>query len=192
MTTARARGVDSPFGHWLRNTRELDSIEARLSVSDVDWSFEKYMPNVDGIGTREVQLMMDVEVKGFLAEVGPAQLEQLFYRHQFLNQKKQLKRPGGRPPARVWNFGQCVLQFEKAVPQEGTRMAWGVFLECGALKWYRTTKLSSIIHVLRFDVWPDNPEARLSLRRHHKSHKEIVVERCPLGFEVNRELRWSS
>ncbi len=188
MTTARRFGQDSDFGAWIRGKKELDSIHAALVVNDIDYSIHKYRTNIDSIGTRDVQLSMNVEVKTRNAEPDSSQRELLFYNHQLLNNKKELKRQG-QDPVMVWHFGHFVLSIEGNVPRDGDRMRWGVFKDDGDIRWFRTSKESRIVKIMGFELRPDNPQEPLSLRRHHKTSKVLIVEKTQLGFSIETELR---
>src|SRR5215470_12279681 len=66
MTEPRHASYDeTPFGAWVRRQPEIESRRTGLSVTDIDWCFHKFKTSVDRLGTREIQLMLMVELKTY-------------------------------------------------------------------------------------------------------------------------------
>src|SRR5690606_24918959 len=76
--------LDSPFGAWIRSNPDLDSIRARLSVSDCDYWIHQYRAHHDRCGIRAVDSIMLVELKTWRADVRFAQRDTLHLVDQLL------------------------------------------------------------------------------------------------------------
>lgn len=185
MTTPRRDGgaEETPFGGWVREQDDLDSISQCLTVNDVDMMFHKYKIHLDGIGPRKIQFMFDLEVKAFDRMPSSDQRQTLFFHHQLLSKKGPLRdsRNGGK--ASVWHFGFFVLSMGGAHPGEANPcLNWCRFDGSGRL-FPVPISVHSLKEILRFDIRPDTLEP-LSLRRHHKTQKVELLEETPLGFTV--------
>lgn len=185
MTRDRVFGDDTPFGAWLRAQPSLDSTRSALAASDVDMMLHRYKANIDGMGSRRVALMMNVEVKTRLAMPSDSQRQTLFFQHQLLHEKRALRdiKPG---KVSVWHFGYFVLSISGERPDESDEMYWMRFADDGSFEPDPVTH-QQLLDILGFRL---NPETLrdLSLRRHHKTRRIIMRELTPLGFEVDRVL----
>ncbi len=173
---------ESPFGRYIRTHRALDSRDTGLTVTDIDWCFHKYAPHVDGLGTRDVQLMLFLELKCYNAEPRPSQVETLSLLHQRCCSKAPVYRPE-RSPTMLWHFGVYVLSLPGVTPDDSAACRWGAFDAKGCLGW-RTIPTAWIPELLGFTRRPDDFQA-LSLRRHHAVEAFIARETTPLGFPVD-------
>jgi hypothetical protein len=182
MTKARHFGNESAFSSWLRRHRELDSVRESIAVTDVDYIIHRYRAKIDGLGTRNVQLIMHCEAKSFDVFPSSSQLETLYFIHQATKSKRKLDRPGNLGPVNVWNFGYCFVQFSGAGPEDSERIRWGAFTDGGEIRWWKLRNAASLARILRFEVYPDNLHQALTLRRHHKMQKVVVEEKTDLGF----------
>ena len=187
MTTQRRDGgaEETPFGKWVRAQDDLDSISECLTVNDVDMMFHKYRIELDGIGPRKVQLMLDLEVKTFDRMPSSDQRQTLFFHHQLLSSTGPLldSRNGGQ--ASVWHFGFFVLSMSGLHPGEPDPcLMWCRFDEVGKL-FPVPISVQSLKEILRFDIRPDTLEP-ISLRRHHKTQRVEYTETTPLGFVTPR------
>ncbi len=65
MTRMRSYGQDLPFCDWLRHHEGLPAVSADCGfvATDVDLAIHRYLTEVSGSGTREVQNLMQLEVK---------------------------------------------------------------------------------------------------------------------------------
>jgi len=183
MTKIDKDGRDKPFSDWLRNQPDLDSIERGIDLTDIDFVFHKYKSQVNGIGTRKVKLMLDIEVKSFGAKPEPAQAETLFFRHQLLNRKKMLYSSMSGKIITVWHFGQFITVLNDGKrPDKCKSIEWGIFDPRGKIN-FKVISERKLIKILGFYIRPDNFE-RLSLRRHHKTSEFGYVERENVLFPM--------
>jgi len=185
MTRQRAYGEDTPFGKWMRDHKDLESIEFSLYVTDVDFTIHRYCYPIDGLGQREVHLLMHLEVKtrGGLPE--GYQLETQYLLHQLLCQKRRLKRCWGRPPIGVWHFGNFAVSLVGDAPRSATDMVtWARFNDAGGLE-TTTIPASTLVQLIKFDRRPDTLQP-LRLSRHHKTRRLVESVPQPLGFVLER------
>ena len=193
MTRPRLQGDDTPFGKWLREHEELDSVRWALNVTDSDYLFHKYKTNVDRVGMRDLQLAMLIEVKTHGSLPKETQLEILFYHHQLLSRKKKVQRLH-RSDISLWHFGVYVLLLPGEAPDQHEYFYWGRFKANGTLGYARGTS-QQLCSLLRFDFRPDDFKPLCSgsgLRRHHKTKEFLITEKMPLGFEIDRVIKFSS
>lgn len=184
MTTARRDGNDTPFGAWLRRQAELSS--QHFVASDIDWVIHRYKPEIDSVGTREVNYMMFVEVKTFSACLNNSQHESLWFQHQFFQAKqgkKSLMLVGAKARRAVWHFGVSVLVFTGGSPED-SQIQWRRFRSDGSLS-RRSITEHELVRLLRFDLHPDSLN-QMSARRHHKTREVVSVQTTPLGFDAVR------
>jgi hypothetical protein len=104
---------------------------------------------VDGVGTRELQLMMQLEVKTCNEHLGNLQKDTLYKQHFCSHREMQF------PGQWVRHFGVAVLSMDGTMPDDSTLLLWGRFNHCGRLIW-REVEKAKLIELLRFDVDPDS------------------------------------
>jgi len=185
LTRPAFDGRDKPFSDWLRKNPHLDSNRAKLDVSDIDFVFHKYMSNVDREGTREVKLMLDLEVKTWGKYPSRGQIETLFFRHQLLSQKCKLISNAINKKVTVWHFGQFLLIIHKGDrPDNSEYMQWGVFDVQGKMVWHRIDE-KVLTNILGFVKRPDNFN-KLTLRRHHITREFGYIHNTDRLFPVVR------
>lgn len=185
MTRDRYYGSDTEFCAWLRACKELPSFgkDFGLSVSDNDVTIHRYMTSVDGIGTREVQAIMQIEVKTRLGKPPTAQMDTLSKLNMFAEQKETRQ-------GIVRFFGVFILVMDGLDPDDSKSMFWGVIpkalivTDAKKLKWKMIDR-RDLIKLLRFEIHPATFEPN-TFRRHHKTRRLVQVERTPLGFDVER------
>ena len=188
MTQVARDSRDKPFSDWLRKNPELDSIQQSLDVTDIDFVFHKYRTHTDRIGTREVKLMLEVEVKTWGKELSPNQAETLFFRHQLLNKYRNLRSKKG--PRAVWHLGQYVLILSGGErPDSCDTIGWGLFNHTGNLTFTLISE-KKLVKILRFDIYPDNFK-EITLRRHHLT-KELGFEDHTGLFPLTRFVKQRS
>jgi len=183
MTEPRHASYDeTPFGAWVRRQSEIESRRTGLSVTDIDWCFHKFKTSVDRLGTREIQLMLMVELKTYNAEPSYAQLDDLYQLHQIMATKKKVKRLNGAPVS-LWHFGVHVLSLPQTLPAHSYACRWGRFSDDGRLCW-RSIPTAQLTSLLGFRMNPDT-FTPLELRRHHASRAVITRVQTDLGFWVD-------
>ncbi|MEE9610394.1 MAG: hypothetical protein V3W19_04040 [Desulfatiglandales bacterium] len=186
MTTRRRDGGGEPFGEWLRGNKALDSFKCNLYATDIDFQFCKYKTHIDGVGTRSVKLLLEVEVKTFGAKPNPEQLEVLFFRHDSLNSKQKRLSTRLKKPVSVWNFGCSILVMESDRPDTSSYILYGRFMQDGSVD-YMVINHNTLTHILAFDIRPDTLTS-FSLRRHHKERFLIETVTTPLGIKIDRRV----
>lgn len=183
-TPFRARGGEAPMSAWLRSQPGLDAQRHSLAVSDVDYLVHHFKTAVDGQGTREVQCLLNFELKSFGRQIEPVQLQTLWIEHQRLCDKTKLRNlPEFYGPSQisVWHFGWFVLSLTASTPDDSRGIRWSGFGPDGRL-WSQEIDRELLTRILRFERRPDRPSERLSLRRHHKNSELWGDELQPLGF----------
>ncbi len=187
MTRDRYYGSDTEFCAWLRACKELPSFgkDFGLSVSDNDVTIHRYMTSVDGLGTREVQAIMQIEVKTRLGKPPTAQMDTLSKLNMFAKQKETRQ-------GIVRFFGVFILVMDGLSPDDSKLMFWGIIpkslivTDAKKLKW-RSIDRNDLIRLLRFEIHPATFEPNV-FRRHHKTRKLVQVVRTPLGFNVDEHV----
>ena len=179
MIRDRIFGSDTEFSNWLRRqSKELPSYSlwCGFVASDADLYIHRYLSRVDGIGTREIQGLMDIEVKGRRGEVGDSQQDTLFKRHLGYRTKPYLVK--GQI---CRHFGVSFLFMTHATPDYPSRLEWGRFNAKGEII-RRDVTLEQFFKLLRFELHPDSFETN-AFRRHHRTREVVQVKRSELGFE---------
>ena len=191
MTRARFFGSDTPFCGWIRACPELPSVGNNLgfSVTDNDVILHRYMTSIDKIGTREVQCLMQLEVKTRSGKPRESQMDTLTKLNLFHGTKIHIDR-GITYTIRY--FGYFILVMSDTTPDDSEKMWWGsipfgiVSNNANKLKWVRINK-TLLIQLLRFDINPRTFE-KIILRRHHKTSHFYEQVKAPLGFMVEEHL----
>lgn len=167
MTTA-----ETGFSRWIRERDDLDSRDAGIVCNDIDYVIHKYKTADD---SRDLQLLMVVEVKTRGAEPGPTQKDTIGLLDQFLRNRRDTptkitdRRRLESAPVKAFSligkreisvraFGVFTLQFENTGPHDSGWIKWGP----------RRVEISEeqLAALLRFDLDPDTLEP-IDLRRHH-------------------------
>jgi hypothetical protein len=184
MTRDRLFGSDAPFMSWCRSCKLLPSWSADCGwvQTDVDSFIHRYLTCVDRQGTREVQPMMEIEVKTRSGNLTASQIDT--YRKKHATTIPHLKWNG------QWlvNYGVSFVRMDGTSPVDSQSMMWGRFKRSSLteIAWHEIV-LEQLIDLLRFELNPDTL-AKNSFRRHHKTRKVLVCEETPLGFIADREL----
>jgi hypothetical protein len=147
----RDYGQDLPFCNWLRTHEGLPSISSEIGfvATDVDLAIHRYLTLVDGVGTREFQLMMQLEVKTRSGQLGNSQRDTLYKQHCCSHRQVQF------PGQWIHHFGVTVLMMDGTMPNDSTLMHWGRFNHFGRVNW-REVELAKLVKLLRFDADPDS------------------------------------
>jgi hypothetical protein len=187
VTRQRMYGSDTEFCAWLRSCSELPSIgrDFGLSVSDNDVTLHRFMASVDGQGSREVQAIMQIEVKTRSGKPSFSQMDTLSKLNMFCGQKET--RQGA-----VRFFGVFLLVLSGTSPDDSESIWWGVIpkglhvTDALDLQWHFITR-EKLIEILRFDRHPRNLTSN-PFRRHHKTYEVVEIETTPLGFECEKKI----
>lgn len=176
MARDRIYGTDTPSCKWIREHPELPSASPDIGfvLTDSDVVIHRYKTCHDSIGTRELQVIMDIETKTYGGIPSSSQLDTLYKKDLFEGWK------------RTWNneviryFGHFVWILSDTHPENSTWMTWGMFVNHRNFRRYAIT-MPKLLQILRFDIHPrtfnKNP-----FRRHHKTQSWIEMSRAPLGF----------
>lgn len=187
MTRERMYGSDTEFCDWMRNCKRLPSFsrDFGLSASDNDVTLHRYITAIDGQGTREVQALMQVEVKTRQGKPPFAQIDTLSKLNMFCGQKST--REGV-----VRFFGVFILVLQNTRPDNSEKMWWGSIpkglniRDARECKW-KQIDVDVLIDILRFDRHPRSLDKN-PFRRHHKTQEVIESEVTPLGFEIEKRV----
>lgn len=188
MTRERMYGSDTEFCAWLRSCKELPSFSEDFGVvaSDNDVTIHRYMHAIDGIGSRDVQGLMQLEIKTRQGKPRSSQIDTLSKLNLFATHKEVKGH-------HIRFFGIFVLVMSDTTPDNSERMWWGVIpkgvilKDAKNLKW-KLIDRSTLISLLRFERHPRN-FSKHAFRRHHLTQEIHVVEMTPLGFEVEKIIK---
>lgn len=187
VTRERFHGSDTEFCAWLRACKELPSFSSDFGVvaSDNDVTIHRYMHAVDGVGTRDVQSIMQLEIKTRRGKPHESQMDTLSKLNLFAGEREV---SGNH----IRFFGLFLLVLSDTTPDNSGGMWWGVIpkgicvSDATMLKWTRIDR-DVLIKLLRFDLHPVNFSTQ-PFRRHHKTREIIVIERTALGFDIERPI----
>lgn len=181
MTRERIYGSDTPFCEWMRNCKDLPSYSQTCGfvALDNDLTIHRYLTEVDGQGTREIQALMHVEIKTRNGEPHPSQHDTLFKIHKSCCGFKGINNQ------MVVHYGVSILSLSGLTPDDSDSIRWGRFK--GVLLSYKTISRKQLIQLLRFEIHPDNLSRR-PFRRHHKTSRVCAIVKTPLGFETEHVL----
>lgn len=171
--------AETSFGRWLRNNKQLDS-RLGYNITDEDYTILKFVRENSG---REVEMMMEVEVKMMGSFPSPAQGDILHKKNQLIRNRKEtptkkLKLQAGTAPLKVYSvyqrryvqvrhFGVHLLQFSGLGPDDSESIKWDK----------KEISQEVLTQILRFDLDPDTLRP-LTVERHHK--KPLKEEPLPL------------
>jgi hypothetical protein len=184
VTRDRLFGSDVPFMQFVRQCDLLPSYSQDCGwvQTDVDSFIHRYLNRVDKQGTREVQCMMEIEVKTRQGNLTDSQIDTYRKKHAtiipFLKWNRQL----------LFNYGVSFVRMDGTSPADSQWMKWGRFKRvCTFEIEWRDICLEQLISLLRFDL---NPDTLLEnkFRRHHKTSTVVVAEQTPLGFVAERDV----
>ena len=187
MTRQRAYGSDTEFCAWLRACTDLPSVgrDFGLSASDNDVTLHRYMTSIDSVGSREVQGIMQLEIKTRQGKPSFSQMDTLSKLNMFCGERQTKE-------GHVRFFGVFVLVLSNTTPDDSPQMWWGqipkslVVTDASRLKW-QVVNRKTLIELLRFDRHPRTFEPQ-AFRRHHKTTSTVEVVTAPLGFQYERSV----
>lgn len=158
----------------MRNNDDLASSRGIVRF-DLDVLLHKYITTKDGKGTRDIQSMMFIEIKTFMANPSEAQRDTLHLLNQILRNKKPNihSTPRWQPNTAVTTayslankrnirlrlYGGHLLQLEKTSPENSDCMYWDREYPIGP---------QELVELMTFVRDPDNPERLLDYRRRSK------------------------
>jgi hypothetical protein len=183
MTRQRFYGSDTEFCAWMRQCKELPSIgrDFGLSASDNDITLHRYLTSVDAIGSREVQGIMQLEIKTRQGKPSFSQMDTLSKLNMFCGERNTKE-------GHVRFFGVFILVLSNTTPDDSEKMWWGeipksfVVTDATKLRW-RLIDRTTLIQLLRFDRHPRSFETQV-FRRHHKTSQTMELVTTPLGLQV--------
>lgn len=186
MVRERMYGSDTEFCAWMRSCKDLPSYGDTFGfvASDNDVTVHRYKTCIDSVGSREVQGIMQIEVKTRTGKPSPSQVDTLTKLNLFCGDKKV-------DGCTIRFFGVFVLVLSGTSPDDSESMWWGAspknkFLaNANDFRW-ESINIEYLIDILRFDRHPRNLKDTSPFRRHHKTKEFIEVEQSPLGFPVER------
>lgn len=189
MTRERLFGSDTPFCDWMRKCRELPSwsTDCGFVASDGDATIHRYLTSVDGKGTRDVQGMMDLEVKTRGGSVPQSQKDTLFKKHKVSTYKRGVRWIKGQY---IRHFGVSFVLLSHLTPDDSKVILWGRFNDDGEITTQQIFR-DTLIRLMRFEIHPDNLKD-CPFRRHHKTREIVVTETAPLGFQYDKPIRFDS
>lgn len=185
MTRERIFGCDVPFMAWMRANPRLASysIESGIVQTDVDTTIHRYLTAVDKKGRRQIQSLMELEVKTRGGDLTKSQLDTYRKKHATTITGKVVDVWGSN----VRNFGVSVLKFSGISPDDSEKIEWGRFDKKLIMK-YRIITKEFLEELLLFELHPDTFEKQL-FRRHHKTCELIIEEHSPLlGCSIPRRV----
>lgn len=186
MVRERMYGSDTDFCAWMRRCKDLPSYGDTFGfvASDNDLTIHRYKTSIDSVGTREVQGIMQVEIKTRRGKPSSSQIDTLTKLNLFCGDRKL-----GNINIRF--FGVFVLVLSGTSPDDSDCMWWCSSPKDRFLSDAKHLRISSIsrselIEILRFECHPRNLSDKTPFRRHHKTQHFIEKELTPLGFEVDK------
>jgi hypothetical protein len=184
-TKTRTWGEDTDFLKWVRLNKLLPSREGdtRISVQDVDVIFHAFQIVVDSIGSRDVQVTMDVEVKCYGGRPDYAQRNTLWGRNLFTGSKKV-------NGITIIHQGTYFLFLDKTDPVNSRKMQWGCFNDDKSIE-EKNIDEKTLIELLKFERDPRTMRHH-HLRRHHLTGEIAIQVWEPLGFPAIHRIRHSS
>lgn len=187
MTRDRLFGSDIPLMAWCREkgkTGELPaySEQCGLVQTDVDAFWHRYKTCVDKLGSRDLQVFMEIEWKTRGGNLTDSQADTYRKKHAMI--QPSLKWHGQE----LKNFGVTVVRLSGTTPDDSEWIKWGRFIRGHAIgmNWTEIS-VDQLLKLMRFDMHPDSMNDN-PFRRHHITRKLQVVERSALGFDVEREV----
>ena len=162
MTVLRRDGVHrSSLAEWMRAHPGLDSRNAGLAITDIDWVIHRYVVYHDRVGDRTIQHIMFLEEKTHSRDVPFAQRDTLHLLSQFMPtnpgqvSRKKVRTIRGDWVQLKW-WGLHVVKFSGAGPLDSELIEWDG----------RPINLNALGQLLRFDLSPLTLRP-ISDRRHH-------------------------
>ena len=163
----------------MRNNKCLDSVRESIVRFDLDLLLHRYKTTTDGKGTRDIQCMMFIEIKTFMAKISDAQRDTLSLLNQVMRNRKpnihssprrQIKNQICRAYSRMLKkdvtlflYGGHLLQMDGTCPKSSSLMLWD----------YKPINIDCLEKLLRFEMNPDRPDIKLDHRRRANPWSDI-------------------
>lgn len=181
MTTLRRDGNPSPFEAWTRSEPRLDSISARLSITDCDYWIHQYRAHRDRVNWRIIDSIMLVELKTFSAELPYSQRDTLRLVAEVC--RRSCLTNGGRVRTHrittmnevrlVRFYGVFLLQLSSDRPDTSDNITWHG----------KPIDINKLVDVLSFKRNPITMNIRSERRHHLASVRQLQPE---LDFDLKR------
>lgn len=180
-------GSDTEFCTWMRACKSLPSYgpDFGFVATDNDITVHRYKTEIDNMGSRDVQGIMQIEVKTRNGKPPQSQIDTL----SKLNLFKGHKEIEG---CQIRFFGVFLLIMSGTTPDNSDEMWWGsiqkntCLTDANKAAWTKIN-IEKLIELLRFEIHPVN-FCRVPFRRHHLTREIMVVKNSPLGFEFDEKL----
>lgn len=184
MVRPRIYGSDTPFCDWMRRCESLPSSgdDFGFSACDNDITVHRYKYGVsDSVGTRDVQGLMQIEVKTRSGKPTFSQFDTLNKLNLFAGEKNI-------DGCHVRFFGVFLLILSGTTPDDSDRMWWCSIPKNKLVRDAKNSVIRGIcvdqlVSLLRFDIHPRN-FSKQAFRRHHKTYELLGTETTELGFET--------
>jgi len=163
--------AETDFERWMRSNKQLDSQNAGIVRFDLDILLHKYKQCIDGKSTRDIQCMMFVEVKTFMAVPSQAQIDTLSILSDVMRNRKtninskHRRQVGGQirkakskllgKEVTIKLYGGHLLQLDGTSPENSSVLMWD----------YKPIDSLMLMQLLRFDRDPDRIEIMIDHRR---------------------------
>ena len=170
--------AETDFERWMRNHSQLNSRHGIVRF-DLDVLLHRYKVIDDGKGSRDIQCLMFIEVKTYMATPSPCQRDTLSMFNQVLRNGKPNVHsvPRHHPvnrPVKVYShmlkrqvtlrmFGGHLLQMDGSSPENSSRMLWD----------NQDIDVQWLLELLRFERHPDRPHLMLDHRRRSRAWSRI-------------------
>jgi len=177
--------AQSEFEEWFRNHPQLDSAKSGVVRFDLDILLHRYKVLNDAKGSRDVQFMMFIEVKTFMAKSTESQRDTLSILNQILrNRRSNINSTGRRQVIRQPNkarskllkrditikmYGGHLLQMDGTTPENSSLMLWD----------YDPIDPQMLIELFLFERDPDRIHLMMDHRRRSLPFKQMPL----LDFE---------
>lgn len=184
MARDRIYGSDVPFMAWCRSNSDLPAFSRDCGwvQTDVDTFVHRYITSVDSQGTRDLQCMMEIEVKTRSGMPSWSQEDTLRKKH--LTTKPEVRINGQL----VKNMGVTIVSMDGVTPDDSETITWCRFEQEPP---HRLKKMEVSVQqfseLIKFELHPDTLNSK-PFRRHHSTRRYVEMTTAPLGFEVEMNI----
>jgi len=184
MVRPRIYGSDTEFCKWMRDHPSLPCVgdDFGFVASDNDLTIHRYKTCIDSMGTRDVQGIMQVEIKTRNGEPSDSQIDTLSKVNLFCGDRST-------NGVSVRFFGVFVLSMSGVSPDCSDEMRWGSIprgraIGSSAYVDWEKVDVATLIDIMRFERHPRNLRDTKPFRRHHKTREFVEIEKTELGFDT--------